>query len=718
MIKKDLFSYYIYKFGNSNNEADMLFFKIFLLFSVCLLFLPSCINWGILDGLGNEELVTQRDEKKSNNSVQDDKIEDKKPLYAAKRTVTEGFCNYCSVKMNKSETVTSLDISPFEGNTAFLKDKLFRNRAAALSQLNALPDIDFSGSCNNPDLVKIIPSLEVVNGTLKPFNDGLYAATETAAESGITASGFPSKNKFFIALLARLTAMREGLPAASYSYFSDAAADIAAAVILIGEIPTADDSIKAEAQSRANDFSASFFGKPISFYTWNGLLSKIFTRDRYLQNYRADDGETVPDPFGGAELGKMSALALAINSDEALRADYDAILMLYRGLTNPYADIPVTVLLECISDTSALENIQAVSSCFLSKNNTKQGNLSACRPHFAVLPASESKETTYFEDMFCDVDQDISNVNYLETLINAIKNGKLNLAPDSRSGWYDYQSWALETLLLPERAEEKDHLLLSAAYKKKLEDTFKSIIIQNRETHAKQLKTGTAASTGIEMPPTKVYPNLPAEPFPTFYIRTARAYRFLDGYLRTVLGAGALESMARMNEDGIAQAEKLSDELKAKAELLYGLYYMTSDVLGSSPQLLADEAVEYNEKNCRDRAWTWIHSWQKDKDVLKDPRVIVPVQIDITNNESISWAVLGIRAIKIKAEFVSGHEPEIISASCGFERFIPKYFYLLVESTAEVRRPLSTPPLDRDEFRAICDKYDNAADIISAIGGK
>lgn len=53
----------------------------------------------------------------------------------------------------------------------------------------------------------------------------------------------------------------------------------------------------------------------------------------------------------------------------------------------------------------------------------------------------------------------------------------MDLTPDPEtSGWYDYQLYDLETLLLPNRGTESDHLLLTKAYKEKLIETFKSII--------------------------------------------------------------------------------------------------------------------------------------------------------------------------------------------------------------------------------------------------
>src|SRR6185436_11912139 len=128
------------------------------------------------------------------------------------------------------------------------------------------------------------------------------------------------------------------------------------------------------------------------------------------------------------------------------------------------------------------------------------------------------------------------------------------------SGWYDYQIYALETLLLPERGPESEHLLLTAGYKKKLIETFKSILIQTRETHLKQLDVGVAASSA-SIEPIDAYPLHAAEPFPTFYLRTGRGYRFVRTFLQAALGADFLAGTERLVETGDRGTMPLATEL-------------------------------------------------------------------------------------------------------------------------------------------------------------
>ena len=73
-------------------------------------------------------------------------------------------------------------------------------------------------------------------------------------------------------------------------------------------------------------------------------------------------------------------------------------------------------------------------------------------------------------------------------MIRRIRTGELNLEPGAESGWYDYQIWALEALVIPERMPEGDRLYLDEEYRKLLIELFKGLLTLTRETHVKQLE--------------------------------------------------------------------------------------------------------------------------------------------------------------------------------------------------------------------------------------
>ena len=327
-----------------------------------------------------------------------------------------------------------------------------------------------------------------------------------------------------------------------------------------------------------------------------------------------------------------------------------------------------------------------------------------------------------YEEMFCNASPP-ADVTIIDIFIDQSRTGKVSLDPDSDSGWYDYQTWALETLLVPEKGPESDHLMLTAAYKKKLIDTFKSILTQNRETHVKQLDiaVGMGSAAPMEEYFIDLYPNFVSEPFPTFYLRTARAYRFLLAALQERLGAGFLAATGRFRDSGEQDEVALDETIRETARLLYGLYLMNCDSLGMKRELLEEELVEFPEADCILVAQDWLSGWTTNPDVLSDPRVIVPVAMDLATGKAIYWVIVGVRVLKAKAEFHKDHQPEVISltgpegSTCHVDDIVPGHYYLLTEKQVEVRISMAANPPTRDELRALCDEHKTETAIVEAL---
>lgn len=659
---------------------------------------------GSLDVLGEETAVTESVKNKS--EIEDDKLEDKEVSYNPARIIEETFSEHCVIRLNKSATITKLDIVPPEKDNP-ITNRVFPDRGTAIAAIDSEIGVQRSEYG-----VSLIPSIEVVNGAMKPFNDGVYAAIEIGVQEGLQNDNtelFPSKRRFLNELLSALLGLRDTAEQAFQGTIEDAAIDIGASLIVAGEQPELPAALLERAQNAVTDFANHpVYSRPIGFYTWNPLLEEIFMQDRYLQNYQVEYQEDA-NPLSHEEFGKAAVLALAIDADPSLKECYQKYLALYRGLTNPFMNFPVTDLLPYLSGIESLGDIEPVIASYI-ENSPLPSEMGNCTPHFALFPSSTSKETTYFESQFCLGAP--SDLNYLDELIRAIREHLIDLEPTEYSGWYDYQSYALETMLLPERGEESDHLLLTKAYKKKLIETFKTVIIQNRETHAKQLgMSSEAGSAAIEV---DLYPLFPVEPFATFYLRSARAYRFLSGYLASILTVDFLQKSHRLVEDGSSSEMSLDQELKQKAELLYGLYFLSADAVGLEPKLMPQELEEYDEQTCRKGAVEWLRKWRNDNDVLKDMRVILPVHRDVYEGKAVYWATLGIKAVKARAEFVEGFEPRDISG-CWTGEIVPHDYYLMIEVSAEVQLPLGAEPPTRDELRRICDQYDTVEEMVEAI---
>jgi hypothetical protein len=645
---------------------------------------------GCLDLLGHEEDVIRTGGLEGMSHVEDDRIEDKHPAFDPARTVTERFggpYSGCGITMNKSAAVTKLDIVPFEDGEEALDRTLFRGRTEALAAISAIAGAD------------AIPSMEVVNGALKPFNDGLYAAVELAVEAG--------KRQLFDALASRLLALAAGADAATRPAFDDAQVLVGAAQLLAGDAPALDAALASRAQSRAAAFQANTArARPTGFYTWSPALERIFTRDRFLQN--RDDGES---------FGALAALAWVLGQDAALLSDYQRVTALYAGLTNPYLSYPVDALIPFVASAAALADPSAIERAFAAARPAREPCVYV---PVAFLPASRSKEVDFFERQFCAYLPE--GTSLLDALLDGIRSGAVDLAPGVDAGWYDYQLHALETLLLPERGPESQNLLLTAGYKKKLVETFKSILIETRETHVKQLGVGARAASG-EIEPVDAYPLLPAEPFPTFTLRTARAYRFLRTFLQAAMGPGFLAGTQRLIESGARGGVPLASELDARVALLYGLAFVEADAIGMdrAAGLLADELAGLDVEAAVTAARGWLASWKTDPDVSRDPRVIVPVFTDPAAGLTTYWAVVGVKALVARAEFVAGHEPVVTPTGCWTGKLLPHRYTLLVEESAEVTLPASLPPPTRDELRAICDAHattEEKDEIVRALGSR
>src|SRR5262249_13187192 len=101
-----------------------------------------------------------------------------------------------------------------------------------------------------------------------------------------------------------------------------------------------------------------------------------------------------------------------------------------------------------------------------------------------------------------------------------------------------------------------------------------------------------------------------------------------------------------------------------------------------------------------------------------DPRVIIPVFHDTDTGLTTYWAVVGVKALISRAEFVAGHEPMVEPVSCWTGKLVAHRYTLLVEETAELRIPTTTPPPTRDERRAVCDAHATKDEIVQALGSR
>ncbi len=447
-------------------------------------------------------------------------------------------------------------------------------------------------------------SLNLIDAKAKQFDDGLYAALDLAYHQGLKGKLFSHVK--LVEALANSAGPKD--PAAPF---------LAAGLRLAGvEIEVYDKAAQARWISKFNGYSPA--SKPIGFYTWSESLKQTFRFMRFFQQEFDNDDLKVPQ-----------AIALLLAKDDALRGEYKKVLDFYARLTNPLGCRSVLDLIEPPIKKPRSEEV-------------------------ALFPSSESREVLLFGRLF---PMGLPpNADLMREFITRIRSGEIDLAPRPNSGWYEYQVYALETLLLAGRGEEVDKLVLSASYKKRALEAFQALVTKRRETHVRQLDTFTTSEEAPMERPKMVTPQLRLEPCPTYLIRTARAYAFLETFLVSRLGEDALAGLHGLKASGERQPD-LGTELKSQRDLFYGLYLVSCEDLGLAPQLKPEEPVERDA--CYQQAVRWLTDCLQDEDLGIDTRVSVPLYVDRVQNKTRLWVTLGVKMVKLDASYVEQFPPSI-----------------------------------------------------------
>ena len=671
---------------------------------------------------------------------EDDKLQDKNPAYLMAFTEKrEGqFGDLCY--FNKSVAVVGLDLSEVTRSEEELTERIYPTFRAAKRAAESF-ECDF------------LPSVDLVDGFTKYFDDRVLAALEEYihSESSIFASG---KQGFLQALLREVLKGREG------SGRLDAAAYLAAAIELGGGQRMAPK----EVLSKASSYKKRFLKDPrnsraVGFYTKSETLEKVFQRDRFLQKPFGTKfwGDRHADLKSYEPEGLLSMIRIAevLQQNPNLLKAYSKFRRLAEKVCNPEANLNVEHLLafkEFFEDEDRLYQTLMISDAW--KEIQKRGNVNPNTVGVAFWPFSYSKESRLMARLYQAYE--LPKTEVMNDLVVAIKDGRVDLAPESDSGWYDYQLHALETLVLPGNAHEADKLLLHAKYKKRLREAFEAMLTKRRETHVKELFQVMTLGTHIE--PLPATPELSLEPMATHYLRTARAYRFLAEGLHNFFTE---DEMSNVTVEGFDAG--LLHELNDTIAICYGLYLTACNDLGMVPKIEPKEiaslrglpAPSPDEKDLLqecfiarieglsdDERTTWVSVWKKAKHWLQnldsenfideDVRVIVPVLSNYSGTKVRNWAVLGTRLLKIKAYYAKppkvaystaykeedrgSEDPEKLLAEDGnlrYSEWQPKDYAIPVQVFAEVT--LGAKPLTREEFRKICNRYETKEEIIEAL---
>ncbi len=529
-------------------------------------------------------------------------------------------------------------------------------------------------------------SASILSAKAKQFDDGLYAAAEIAMQEGLP--GVLGKKMFLSALLGALKNL--GDPSIPQQEQEWSRAFIAAASSLGGQDLSEDAKVTELSQKIEKDFLQDpLRSKPIGFYTWNDELGKIFRQDRLLQT----------------KLEKSAALVLAIKKKAGQTKDfYFKYLGFIEKMTNPFPS-DFTDLRACIKDPLAI--------CGTGEP----------KKTVVFFPPSRSYETDLVKKLYGNKPIPDS-FNLAEKLIEEIKAGRINLTPRKNSGWYDYQTYSLESLILPEKSPEGKKLEFTESYVKELEELFKSLLALTRETHIKQLEIPRMAGAARRKEPDEpkiridIYPELSLEPLATYYLRRARSYNFIHSVLKDVLGENNLSKIHRLTASGPVEKD-LSLELKEMEALFYGAALIVANETGCALQVTNRDGSGNGVKQDIEFARLWMNHLSDDPDVSRDTRMMVPVFYDIQKQMTKVWVVLGYERKSAKVGFKSTPQITVFEGNgkkIDASRLDVHYNYQVHSLWYPVFAEIYVKNiLDRDEFRKLCDKYATRPEILKAL---
>jgi hypothetical protein len=416
----------------------------------------------------------------------------------------------------------------------------------------------------------------------------------------------------------------------------------------------------------------SLRSNPIGFYTWNDELSSIFRRDRLLQTELTAE--------------QVRCFGNAISGDSELKIEYIRLMTFIQRLTNP-----------CSPRHSHVLDFQADSA----------------KTKISLLPPSRSHESDLADKLYADTPIP-AGFSLIDEITERVRSGSLDLTPSKTSGWYDYQTYALVPLLVPDQSPVAKKLLLSDKYREELRDVFQAALALNRETHCKEFVPQLIGA----MPPPKIVlrPNLRVDPVPEVYRRMAEAYKFLADALLEQFGFYDISQTCRDDSSDAPQVD-LWAELSYMITLFIGAYCASCRDIGLNPDEGFQQRYGYSTDYAEGVFDTWAGRVERDPDLEVDQRMMVPVYFDKERQLTKAWLFLGYAQKPIVASF---HQPpDVISARNNLgDQFTEKIGFdeSIHESAYPVMREVHVKRLlNREEFQLLCNERKYVEEIVRAV---
>ena len=481
----------------------------------------------------------------------------------------------------------------------------------------------------------VLPSAVMLDAASKPFNDGLVAALEAGCLNG-QLEGCDA--------CGMLAGVLKRLPPGS-----PARARIGAALQLAGAQAelTRDETARAERLLRQFERNG-YLSQPRSLYGCRDDLTRVWRFFQFLSQ-RLDE-EVARD------------LRAAIEADSELRDVYHRVVRL-RSLLCDQTQLAIVTQWRPRTDC-------------------------------AVFPPSRAPEVAALNGI---TPQEAGARGLMGVLIDRLRSNPRLLRPTESSGWAGYRAYALQPLLAPSLAEQNQHLLLTAAYKRRLVESFEAVLVHNRDMFANI--ADQIGAVAPPPPPLELRPRLRIEPCATFYLRTARAYAFVTGALESVLPRRALDQISALHPVG-ARAESVAEELAELKKRFVGFYLISCEDVGLRPHLAPSDSDDPLAD--KQHAEAWLHDLHQNADLRRDvrsPAAITP---------QLAWGILGVRMTPLEVRYVRPPHVRRLDASDAIWReaeqheLRPASYLMPTEAVAEFHWDFQERSLTRQRFRDMC----------------
>jgi len=458
-----------------------------------------------------------------------------------------------------------------------------------------------------------LPSVDALIWRGKVSDDGIMASLEDFDEAyrpGVT-------RRIMYERLTHLALSVSKTPGPLQDGARLVAAKLLTARTLSGELPAAtwdggDAVLAAMVKKQIETLQKEEFRyKPVSFYTWDDELRRIFIRDRVLAEAFTEEESPTACLIWLVLLRQDPKLALAFGEEKARRTELtgkphrDFQEMFNAALGN---QDPATVL----CDGAKLADVVGRVQSRLERSE---------KIKFALLPAAATPETQFRNTLTLEQIPD-----YMKLFLKAIRDGQCSLDPGPEGPWYLFQQHSLEPLLTWKSLPDGIKLAGGWDYELRLAETFQALYAAHRETHAKIVEYGGPPSAARPFPRRTyalqirllVPPVNRVEPMPEVYRRTALAYDRLGRLLARHYGdAPTLTGRREMGGKADLTANAEADSM---ASLYRGLYLTACDDLGMTPV-----DAKGNPTELRAAAKQFLEGFGSDPDNQRDVRFMLPL---------------------------------------------------------------------------------------------